>query len=373
MKVLQVIPTLGLGGAERLVIELSKYLVLRKHTVSIVIFRNEIGYENLAKRLDIKVIPASASYSLWEHSIRCRDFNEYVDEFKPDIIHSHLFEAELVVNNRKVENCRYITHWHGCHPVADPFEFNQLLSRDFWWYRIQQSALNRKYKGHDTQIICISDFIRKYISEAFDLPEKSYHTIYNGIIPNQVSIEKIQDTEKVKLVSLGRLAPFKNQQLIIEALAGILNEFSCQLQLTFVGDGPSMASLRELANKLGLSEHVEFVGNVENPYPYLVQADIMVHSTEREAFGMALIEGMECGLPVVAFDSGGIPEIVEHGITGLLAKPGDIEGLKDNLRLLVRDYQTRKRLSENAKQSASRFTMMRFTEAVEELYLKLTN
>ena len=103
-----------------MVLELSKHLLKQGHEVKILIFINEVAYTELADGLDVYVIPSRVFYSLFgKDVISCNEFNMFVDAFKPDVIHSHLVEAELVSRQNPRQGTIYLTHWHGCNPIAD--------------------------------------------------------------------------------------------------------------------------------------------------------------------------------------------------------------------------------------------------------------
>ena len=371
LKILQVIPTLGQGGAERLVVELSRYLQTRGHQVKIIIFRNENQYADLCTNLNIQVIPSKVSYSLSRrHVIETAEFDRSVSEFSPDIIHSHLVEAELVSRHTIHPKITYYTHWHGCHPVADPFKLSDVFSKTAWWNLLQHKRLIRQYAVSKTQFICISNFISSYLQRVFPFPEQRFHTIYNGGNPNTADVEKKHAEKTVQLVSLGRLAPFKNQLFLLKVAEALIDQNVSNFHLSFVGDGPSASELKALTKQAGIEEWVTFLGHVKQPEKVLANADILIHSTINEAFGMALVEAMSCGMPVVAFRSGGIPEIVENGKDGFLVEPNDLHSFTEKVKQLIENADLRNQFAANAIERSKAFSMRSFVKNVEALYLE---
>lgn len=369
LRILQIIPSLGGGGAERLVIELAQYLQDQGHEVQIIIFRNINQYDALSTGLTIKVIPSTVSYSLsGRHEIKTDELDKYIVAFSPDIIHSHLVEAELVSRHTIQPSIRYFTHWHGCHPIADPFKWTDVFSRTAWWNRLQRKRLIAQYTQSNTEFICISNFISKYLQKALPFPERRFHTIYNGGNPNKSAPHEIEPQPTTTLVSLGRLAPFKNQITLLKVARKLIDDNVSDFHLLFVGDGPSAHTLKAYTKELNLEGHVSFLGHVNEPEKVLLTADILVHSTENEAFGMAIVEAMSCGLPVVAFHSGGIPEIVEDGKNGFLVQSGNLDALTEKTALLINDKVLRKTFSESAIKRSHAFTMASFVENIEALY-----
>jgi glycosyltransferase involved in cell wall biosynthesis len=373
LKILHVIPTLGQGGAERLVVELSRHLQNQGHEVKIIIFRNENQYADLCSDLDIHVIPSSVAYSLTgRHVIKTNEFDRFVSEFKPDIIHSHLVEAELVSRHTIRPHATYYTHWHGCHPVADPFKLSDLFSKTAWWNLLQRKRLMHQYEVSKTQFICISNFISSYLQAAFPFPKNRFHTVYNGGNPNTFDVQEGRTEDTVQLISLGRLAPFKNQLWLLKVAKALIDQNITGFHLSFVGDGPSAIELKAFTKKEGLAKWITFLGHVKQPEKVLAKSDILIHSTINEAFGMAIVEAMSCGLPVVAFRSGGIPEIVESGKHGFLIEPNDLDSFTAKVKELIQNPEKRSQFSTNAVERSEAFSMHSFVKNIEALYLNKT-
>lgn len=109
---------------------------------------------------------------------------------------------------------------------------------------------------------------------------------------------------------------------------------------------------------------------MKQPEKVLANADILIHSTINEAFGMALVEAMSCGMPVVAFRSGGIPEIVENGKDGFLVEPNDLDSFTEKVKQLIENADLRNQFAANAIERSKAFSMRSFVKNVEALYLE---
>jgi len=130
--------------------------------------------------------------------------------------------------------------------------------------------------------------------------------------------------EDLLIASVGRLVGWKGIRIILEALADLPG----QICFVVVGTGPEEAALRSQATALGVAERVHFAGHVNHAdLPRLLaQCDLFVQpSIGEEAFGISVVEAMACGLPVLASNNGGLPEIVVEGETGSLLPPGDVQ------------------------------------------------
>jgi N-acetyl-alpha-D-glucosaminyl L-malate synthase BshA len=106
-------------------------------------------------------------------------------------------------------------------------------------------------------------------------------------------------------------------------------------RLVMVGDGPDRPAAERQAAMMGLQDHVEFVGEQQDLVPWLSSADLFLLPSSQESFGLAALEAMACGVPVIASRVGGIPEVISDGVTGVLAEPADTDGMgREALRLL---------------------------------------
>jgi glycosyltransferase involved in cell wall biosynthesis len=171
---------------------------------------------------------------------------------------------------------------------------------------------------------------------------------------------------------VGRLQPWKGQHRVLHALARVREARESVHGLIVGGDAFGLSPKYErhlhcLAANLGLQEHVTFTGQVRNVASYFCAMDIFVNASLREPFGIVLLEAMAAGLPVVAFDSGGPREIVEHGRSGMLVHEGTDEALASAIETLIVDPQLAVRLGEAGRERFRRhFTAERMAGELEE-------
>jgi glycosyltransferase involved in cell wall biosynthesis len=151
-------------------------------------------------------------------------------------------------------------------------------------------------------------------------------------------IELPADVPIVGLV--GRLQPWKRQDQLLRAHA-ILRSRGIPMHLVIVG-GDSYdlspeyaASLGLLARELGIADEVTMTGEVPDAGPYIQRMDVLVNASDAEPFGIVILEGMARGVAVVAVDSGGPSEIIQSGVTGMLASSNSPEALADALQVLL--------------------------------------
>lgn len=168
-------------------------------------------------------------------------------------------------------------------------------------------------------------------------------------------------SEVVNFVSVGRIAPWKGQDVFIRAFASVIAERPGSGRATIVGGAlfgefEYEDSLKLLVKELGIESSVSFTGHVDDVYPYLESADVLVHSSVLpEPFGSVVIEGMATGCAVIATDAGGPAETITSGVNGILVPCGDEEALTSALGKLLEDVGLRDRLAAGGFQRANDF------------------
>jgi len=166
----------------------------------------------------------------------------------------------------------------------------------------------------------------------------------------------------------GRLLPLKGLVYLLRAIASLRAEFA-NLVLEIAGSGPERATLEREVQRLGLSDGVRFLGWVEELAPVLARWEVFVLPSLEEGFGIAALEAMAAGLPVVASAVGGIPELVEDGRTGWLVPPADPRALAERLRALLLDAGRRRALGEAGRARAfEQFSMARLVTEISRVY-----
>jgi len=143
--------------------------------------------------------------------------------------------------------------------------------------------------------------------------------------------------------------------------------------LVMVGDGPDRSDAEEEARELGVEKDVRFLGRIEMVAPLLASADLFLLASETESFGLSALEALATGVPVVASDVGGLPEVVRHGETGILCPVGDVEAMGDAAIRLLQDETRWRTMSKAAAADArERFSLDRILAQYEALYLEAT-
>ena len=172
------------------------------------------------------------------------------------------------------------------------------------------------------------------------------------------------------LMHLSNFRPVKGADRVAKVFAAVARQVPSRLVL--VGDGPDIDVVRRVARAEGVADRLIFLGSQDRVAPVLAAADLFLLPSSKESFGLAALEAMACGVPVVASDVGGIPELVENGQTGFLFPPDDIQGMARAAALILSDEGLQRRMGEEARRVAEdRFATSKVVPAYEEFYRRV--
>jgi len=226
--------------------------------------------------------------------------------------------------------------------------------------------------------IAVSEAVRRELIDDVGIPARKVVLIHNGIDLTPVPLGDLTarretlrlSSEEIVLVAVGRLAEIKNYNMLLEAFARAVKELPV-LRLVMVGDGPERAKLEATAMHLGLSDRVHFLGARDDVREWLALSHVFVLPSLYEGISIALLEAMAAGLPAVATQVGGNPEVVTDQQNGILVESGDVEGFARALVVLARDEALRERMGRAArKRIEMKFDLNRSVRQYEEIYLR---
>ncbi|MFH1036326.1 MAG: glycosyltransferase family 4 protein [Pseudomonadota bacterium] len=170
----------------------------------------------------------------------------------------------------------------------------------------------------------------------------------------------------ILLGAVGALKPVKGLDVLLRSLLGVINR-GHQAHLVIAGEGPERPRLEALARELGLAPRVSFLGYRQDALDWINALDIFCMAPRAESFGLAFLEAMACGKPVVASRVGGIPEVVAEGLTGLLVPPEDPEALAVAVAELCAHPPEAARLGRAGAARAEQFTIARMLDSYHDL------
>ncbi|TYS58225.1 N-acetyl-alpha-D-glucosaminyl L-malate synthase BshA [Sutcliffiella horikoshii] len=218
------------------------------------------------------------------------------------------------------------------------------------------------------------------VQQTYDLlqPKKAIQTVYN-FIDERVYFKKdtqdlktqygISDDEKV-IIHVSNFRKVKRVQDVVKSFHLIEKQVPSKLLL--VGDGPEISVVCNLVKELGLKDKVLFLGKQENLEDLYSISDLMLLLSEKESFGLVLLEAMACGVPSVGTKIGGIPEVIDDGKTGYLSDVGDVEDIAENAVKILESATLHKKFAENAiSRVKEHFSSQRIVEQYEDMYKQL--
>jgi glycogen(starch) synthase len=213
---------------------------------------------------------------------------------------------------------------------------------------------------------------RLLLSDGVD--ENSVHVIPPGVNPSLFEgpfEDPFSGVGKPRVLFIGRLAPQKGVGTLVEA-AGLLEDPGAQILL--VGDGPERKALERKSERLSVADRLHFVGFFahERLPAVLAHADLLVLPSLYEELGTVLLEAMQAALPIVASKTGGIPDVIEDGVNGLLVPPGDPEALARAIDRVLADRKLARRLSEGVQERVKDYDWEVLAERVLRIYQDVT-
>ena len=195
------------------------------------------------------------------------------------------------------------------------------------------------------------------------------------VIPNFINLERYENPKSTGLrksiapngehviVHVSNFRKIKRVQDVLSIFDGIRKEKEAKLVL--VGDGPELYGIEQSCKEMGLIEDVHFLGRQKEVEPLLMEGDLFILPSTTESFGLAALEAMAAGMPVISTNGGGFPEVNEHGFSGFLSDVGDVEEMSSNALVILNDLETYRA---NAKIQAAKFDIQVILPRYTDLY-----
>lgn len=292
-----------------------------------------------------------------------------------DVIHAHwaIPTGPAAVHAARRLRLPSVITMHGGDVYVNPSQGYDFPTR--WYVR---PALRWTLR-HAAALTAITEDCRQHALRA-GAPDRSVHLVFNGTdlrrFSPAVSGNGAMDSRfgPHMIFACRQLFPRKGIRFLIEAAAQLAPRFP-DLKVVIAGDGFERPELIRLAETLGIADRVTFLGWVPNTDlpPYYRAAAVSVIPSLEEGFGIPAAEAMGCQTPVVASDAGGLPEVVEHGVTGLIVPRGDATALAAAIGSLLADPLKRRQMGRAGRERALRlFDWDRTAEQLERIYAEVT-
>ena len=340
MKILHIISSGGMYGAESVILNLSRMLNESLHESALGVFSN-------SSNPNLQLHEAAVKEGIESHLIPCagqidptvvESIRRLVAQTGADIVHAHGYKADVYVY---FALRRTVTPFVStCH---NWLKDGALVA---FYGRVDRFVL-RNYAG----VVAVSDEVRATLLKAGVRAEK-IHLIRNGIDlrPFAEAIPSLRIAgEKTLVVGwIGRLSSEKGADIFLRAAARVLAEYP-EARFVIVGDGPDLDAINALIDDLNIRKSVSLAGRREDMPAVYASLDVMVSSSRQEGLPMAILEGMASGLPLVATAVGDVPTVVRDGSTGRLVPSENVELLAAAMVELLRDASLRRRMGAAAK------------------------
>ncbi len=223
-------------------------------------------------------------------------------------------------------------------------------------------------------ITAVSEYLRRETMQAFGCTGCAVDVIPNFINPAVYdraryasTLRERIGTDRKILMHVSNFRPVKRVGDVVKIFAEVRREVPCALVM--VGDGPERVNAEMEARRLGVHEDAHFLGKIEAVAPLLSSADLFLLPSQSESFGLSALEALACGVPVVASRAGGIPEVVNHGVTGMLCEIGDVQAMSAASLKILQDGDFGSEMSRAAASDArERFSEEDVVARYEQYY-----
>lgn len=361
-----------LGGSGAVATELGKALAARGHEVHFIVsgipFRLGLFQENIfIHEVETATYPVLQT-TPHDLALAAR-MADVVSHYDLDILHVHYavqyavcaFLARQMLGNHRV---RIVTTLHGTDITVlaqDPLLKSVIrlgIEKSHLVTAVSQSLIDQTNQLFQPKcpIVKVHNFVDLNVYRNSAQPEWKHRLSPNG--------------EKV-LLHMSNFRAVKRVQDVMGIFERVRRKIPVKLLL--VGEGPELEPIRQIVEDHHWEHDVVFLGKQDEVAPLLSLADLLLLPSEKESFGLVALEAMACGIPVIASTAGGIPELVEHGKSGLLAPVGQVEQMANDALSLLCDPEQWKQFSDAARLRATLFSADEKVSQYEELYVKLAS
>lgn len=349
------------GGSGIVATELGLELAARGHQVHFITYANPIrlGDHPCVFYHEVEV----STYPLFQYPPYClalaSRMADVALEYELDLLHVHyaiphsisaLLAQGILAGKRKLP---FVTTLHGTDI--------SLVGQDGSYFSITKYSIDQS-----TAVTSISDHLKRQTREVFEVERPI------GVIHNFVNIETYRPPEKEppnvrRMIHLSNFRPVKRVNDCIRVLAEVRKHEDAELWMA--GDGPDRGAAERLANELGVTDFVRFLGKRNDVPDLLRQCQVLLLPSEMESFGLAALEAMASGVVPIATFVGGVPELIDEGRTGFLTEPGDVAAMAGHAVRLFGDSSLHEEMAANARSAAEqRFSANGIIPRYEALY-----
>jgi len=362
VKVVQIVPLLSPGGAERVAVHLARGLNRRRYETMVISLSGRVGcdLDHMLEEADIEA-RYLGKHPGFDYRVYGR-LDSVLKEYEPDVIHTHLHVLRYALPSMLL--MKRVAMVHTVHNLAErEVEARARL--------IQRYALT-----HGVKPVAVAEEVAASLASLYGI---QHCRVIPNCIPTDLyanpqtsrkewrAREGFKDSD-VLFVCVARFAPQKNQALLLKSFAhGPASDSRAHLVL--VGEGELRANLEEQARKINVADKVHFLGLRSDIPDVLGAMDAFVLSSDYEGNPLSVLEAMASGLPIVSTAVGGVPNLFEAGKEGFLVGPGDFQGLAKSMNTLLKYEAARESMGAAAAGRARKsYDVANMVRAYEEVY-----
>lgn len=369
LKILFVLQGLQKAGAERMLVNMCNELVKIDHVqITIFLMRRINQFENeLSDKVIVVGGDVELKLSVWKkNTIKNQNYIDFVEEFQPNIIHSHLFHADLFSHSYHFRNAVYVSHLqNSIVKEYDGFDALGIFSKTMWANFYENRWIRDRYKKFNTSFIACS-------KGAYELHQKKIKLSRILTLPNASpfpigQVPKSSPLESVNLVWVGRLNEVKRPQIAIR-IAKILKAKGVKFNLKIVGDGVQMQDCLKLIADEHLDDNVQMLGIVDDMSKVYQNADLMIHTSVYEGLPLVFTEANSYGVPIITTDCMPDNEFIYDRENGIIIDSENPEDFAQEILSIIDNPIIYTQLSDHAIEHSKKFGMENYIQKLLEFY-----
>jgi len=357
------------GGSGVVATELGKELAAKGHEIHFITYNQPVRLGSFRKNIFYHEVNIS-DYPLFDYPpyelVLASKMVDVVKHEKLDLLHVHY----AIPHASSAYTAKQILADEGIHvPVITTLHGTDitLLGKDASFEPVISFAINKSDK-----VTAVSHSLKNDTYKLFGVNKDI------EVIPNFIRLEQHQHAENTELklsyapngekiiTHISNFRAVKRIPDIIQVFAQVRKEMAVKLVL--VGDGPDRNKVEQLCRELHVCDDVKLVGKLKNPTEVLSIADLFILPSEQESFGLAALEAMAAGVPVISSNTGGLPEVNRHGISGMMSDVGDLDDMAKNTLFILNSKERLAKFKSQALQRAKEFDLSNILPMYEEVY-----
>jgi glycosyltransferase involved in cell wall biosynthesis len=361
-KILLLIHSLGYGGAERVVVDMAKNLDTAGYKVAVCVFSEtlDLAKELDGSRIDLHILRKAGRFDF----VLVARLIRLLRTLKPDVLSMHCRDA-LHFGTPAALLARVPIRIATEHSVGPGT--NQFLNRLAFGFSSPTWSAT----------VAVSEFLKRFMVQKWGLHSERVRVIYNGIdfarLGSKHDCTRLRrelglSLETPIVGNLGTLKKEKGHLQFLDVAAKIASQHNL-VHFVLIGSGPLLNDLGGCASQLGLAGRVHFMATRHDAPAMVSGFNAFLCTSQVETFGLAVVEAMYLGVPVVAFDVGSLGEIIQDGVNGFLVTHGDIEAASERVLSLLGDPVLRGAVTESARETVEgKFSVEAMVRAYEKLF-----